>query len=532
MFETSRGRPALLAVVVLTIVAASAALAAPPTDFDTRVEKARKAAGIPGMSIAIVENGKVTLARGYGVRKLGAPEAVDADTIFPTGSTGKAFTVAALATLVDEGKIAWDDAVIEHMPWFRMYDPWVTREMTVRDLLVHRSGLGLGAGDLLFVPRTNLGRRESVERLRNIKPATSFRSAYAYDNVLYMAAGQLIEEVTGETWEDYIVRHIFGPAGMNNSTSDHEVRFETADRAWPHARLNGQFRGLGDQEVLDEHDVLGRNSAPAGGLSISANDMARWLLIQLAHGALPGSEERLFSEEASKEMWTPVVFMPVDGYRANIEALRPNFYTYALGWSVMDYRGARIIEHGGAVFGFLASVVLIPEKNVGFSIFVNSEDGQAQVGLTYELLDHYLGFDRANWPEKIAAYKKERVAAALKAYDSETPKPAHVGPSLALRNYAGDYADPWYGPISIALEDGKLRLDFKQTPGMTGVLEHWQYDTFRTRWDDRTIEPAYVTFALDPDGHVDRVTMKAVSPLADFSYDYQDLSFTPATPTE
>src|SRR5207302_11220262 len=177
------------------------AVAAPPANFDDRVESLRKHVGVPGMAIAIVENGKVTLAKGYGVRKLGAPEPVDADTIFPTGSTGKAFTVADLGILVDQKKIDWDDKVIDHMPDFRMYDPWVTREMTIRDLLVHRSGLGLGAGDLLFVPCSDLSRKETVRRLRYIKLATSFRSGFAYDNILYMAAGQLIEEVSGQTWE-------------------------------------------------------------------------------------------------------------------------------------------------------------------------------------------------------------------------------------------------------------------------------------------------------------------------------------------
>ena len=532
MPTTTRARPSFAAAALCLI--AATAFAAPPTEFDERVEEVRKAAGIPGMSIAIVENGKVALARGYGVRKLGNRKLVDADTIFPTGSTGKAFTVTALAILADRGEIAWDDPVIEHMPWFRMYDPWVTREITVRDLLVHRSGLGLGAGDLLFVPRTNLNRRESVERLRHIKPATSFRSAYAYDNVLYMAAGQLIEEVTGRTWETFVAEEIFDPAGMSSSTSDDDQRFENPNRAWPHARLNGTFRGLGDQEVLDERNGLGRNSAPAGGLSISTNDMARWLMIQLDRGALPDGDGRLFSESASDEMWTPVVFMPISGYMDRIEGLRPHFNTYALGWDVMDYQGARIVRHDGAVFGFLATVVLMPEKNVAFSLFVNSEDGEAQVGLMYELLDHYLGRADAGWPERIAAYKKSRVAEAIEAFEafeSETNKAAKVGPSLPLESYAGSYTDPWYGPVSITFEDGNLALDFLQTPDMAGVLEHWQYDTFRTNWTDATIEPAYVTFALDADGKVERMTMKAVSPLADFSYDYHDLSFTP-TPKE
>ena len=206
------------AFTALALVAAAAAQAAPPPGFEQRVEQLRKAMGVPGVTITIVEDGKVTLARGWGVRDITTNQPVDADTIFFTGSTGKAFTNAALATLVDAGKIKWDDKVIDHMPDFRMWDPWVTREMTIRDLLVHRSGLGLGEGDLLFVPRSDLSRKETVRRLRYLKPATSFRSAYANDNVLYMAAGQLIEEVSGQTWEQFVRENIFLRLGMNNST--------------------------------------------------------------------------------------------------------------------------------------------------------------------------------------------------------------------------------------------------------------------------------------------------------------------------
>lgn len=515
-----------LATAAALLVCVSA-LAAPPADFDTRVEALRKQVGVPGMAIAIVENGKVTLAKGYGVRKLGSPEAVDGDTIFPTGSTGKAFTVADLAVLVDQGKIGWDDKVIDHLPGFQMYDPWVTREMTIRDLLVHRSGLGLGAGDLLFVPRSNLSRAETVKRLRYIKPATSFRSAYAYDNILYMVVGQLIEAVSGKTWEEFTAEQILKPAGMLHSTGDDNLRFATPDRAQPHARLNGAFRGLGDQEVLDERDDLGRNAAPAGGLAVSANDMARWLLIQLGHGRLPEGDKRLFSEEAHEQMWKPVQLQPITALPPEFAVTNPMFYTYALGWDVQDYRGAKLVWHGGAVLGFKTAVVLLPEKNVGFSIEINSEDNGIIRGLTFELLDHYLGLPKANWPEKLVGLSQKQMAEAAKASHAEAAKPVNIGPSLPPTRYAGTYADPWYGNIEVAEKDGKLAIDFTSTPRMGGTLEHRQYDTFVTRFTDKTIEPAYVTFSLDAEGRVDRVTMKPASPVADFSWDYQDLLFRP-----
>ncbi|MEO7634229.1 MAG: serine hydrolase [Sphingomicrobium sp.] len=515
------------ALTLALIAIASPALAALPAGFTQRVEQLRTAYGAPGVSIAIVENGQPTLAQGWGVREIGKPERVGADTIFGTGSTGKAFTVAALATLVDAGKLKWDDKIIDHMPDFRMWDSWVTREMTVRDLLVHRSGLGLGAGDLLFVPNSDLSRKETVRRLRFIKPATSFRSAYAYDNILYMVAGQLVEDVSGEPWEQYMHTHVFAPLGMNHST-DSDAEFQaTADRAHPHGRFDGAIVGLGRQQPYGPEATLATNAAPAGGLAISANDMTRWLLTQLGRGQIPGSNARLFSAEQSTQMWTPVTLQPIDPRPPEFAVTQPNFDAYALGWDVQDYRGTKVISHGGAVFGSLTQVVLIPSRNIGFSIAVNSEEGEIVRGLMNELLDHYLGLPPGQWPEKYHAYKQGRLAAAAKVVSAQQAKPARVGPSLALDRYVGDYADPWYGTISVRRSGNALAIQFPHSTGMDSVLTHYQYDTFRTQPALRWIEPAFVTFSIDADGKVDRVRMKAVSPLADFSFDYQDLDFAP-----
>jgi CubicO group peptidase (beta-lactamase class C family) len=515
---------------------AGAALADPPEGFDARVEQIRAAVGVPGLAVTIVEHGKVTLARGYGIRRMGDDVPVDADTIFQLGSVGKAFTTAALAVLVDRGKIAWDDPVTAHIPWFQMYDPWVTREMTVVDLLVHRSGLRLGAGDLLFVPRSTLSRAETVRRLRHIRPATSFRSGYAYDNLLYVVAGQLIEEVTGKTWERFMREDVLIPAGMRTATSDRVARRGTHNRAWPHARRDGPMHGMGTQQVLDDSGQaefdpeLAANAAPAGGVAASANDMGRWIAIQLSRGAFPGSSGRLFSEAASREMWRPRVHLPIAPSPGPAAAATPQFSGYALGWIERDYRGTRLVMHGGAVFGAQAIVVLIPDRSVGFSVMINCEDGEAAQGIAYELLDHYLEQPRYDWAaawQEVVRQRDERGVALLK---QQTGTPARVGPSLPLERYAGEFADAWYGPIRIAYRDGRLTMDFRQTPGMTGELTHWQYDTFRVAWRDPLIEPAYVTFALKADGDIDRISMRAVSPLADFSFDYHDLDLRPAAP--
>jgi len=512
---------------------AGAARADPPPGFDARVEQIRTAVGVPGMAVTIVENGRVALARGYGVRQLGEKAPVDADTIFQLGSVGKAFTTAALAVLVDRGLIAWDDPVTRHVPWFQMYDPWVTREMTVVDLLVHRSGLGLGAGDLMFVPRSTLSRAETVRRLRYIRPATSFRSGYAYDNVLYVVAGQLIEEVSGKSWERFMREDVLVPAGMRTATSDRAFRRRAANRAWPHARRDGPMHGMGTQKPLDDSgqaefdSELGANAAPAGGVAASANDMGRWIAIQLARGALPEGSGRLFSEAASRQMWTPRVHLPIAPSPGPTAAATPQFNGYALGWNERDYRGRRLMMHTGAVFGAQAIIMLIPERNVGFSVMINCEDGEAALGVAYELLDHYLDQPRYDWGaawQEVVRQRDERAVALLK---EQTSTPARAGPSLPLERYAGAFADAWYGEVAIAHRDGRLTMDFKQTPGMSGPLTHWQYDTFRVDWRDPLIEPAYVTFALRADGAIDRIGMRAISPLADFSFDYQDLDLRP-----
>ena len=525
MASITKWHRVLVLAVGLSLTAS--ALAEVPANFDERVVEAMRKHDVPGMAISIVQEGKIVHAQGYGVRKLGGMEAVDADTIFPTGSTGKAVTAAALAILVDDGKLGWDDKVSDHMPEFRMYDPWVTREMTVCDLLVHRSGLGLGAGDLLFIPRSSRSRADIVRALRHIKPATSFRSSYAYDNILYIVAGELVTAVSGQSWETFVRDRIFKPLDMQTAVSDEADRFATANRVQPHARLDPRLRGLGKQQVLPEREGLGQVGAPAGGLSWSANDFARWMQAQLALGATPDGRH-VWSESSARAMWTPQVLMPIQPYPAPIDPITPQFSSYALGWDVRDYRGIKVVQHGGAVFGVLAFVVLVPERNLGISLMMNAEDVGVMRGLGYELLDHALGIPPRDWVAAFDAWNTQRLSgglAALQAIGTQARKSSR--PSLPVAGYAGRYADAWYGPIVVDTRAGALRMDFTQTPNMAGTLRHWQYDTFRVDWDDTSLEPAYATFALDAEGKVARITMKAVSPLADFSYDYQDLLFTP-----
>jgi CubicO group peptidase (beta-lactamase class C family) len=526
-----RTLPRLLAPVSLVLcLCAAPAAAAPPADLEARVNALLDSFGAPGASVAIVEDGEVTFARGFGVTDLEDPVPVTADTNFAIGSVTKAFTAAGLAILVDDGKIGWDDPVIDHMPEFRMADAWITREMTVRDLLVHRSGLGLGAGDLLFVPRSDLTRADVVERLGHIPLENDFRGSYAYDNILYMVAGRLIEKVSGQDWEAFTTERILRPAGMARATTRNDDRGDERLIADPHARIDGPIRGMGTMERLDDRLIVSQVAAPAGGIAASANDMARWIEAQLALGDLPDTgtaDARLFSEEQAREMWSPVVLMPEPGFPAPLDRTEPLFNTYALGWNVRDYQGSRVIMHGGGVYGSITRLILLPEQDVGIFLATNSEEAGLLTGLQFELIDHYLGIEGNDWSAEFGKFIDDYFSDAARALAAPESRPADVGPSRPLSAYAGRYKDPWFGTIAITEQDGALKVDYPHWQGVTATLEHWQYDTFVTRYDEEGFEPAYVTFQLDAEGAVDRITMKAVSPVADFSWDYRDLLFTP-----
>src|SRR5579864_1535762 len=283
--------------LLVALLCAGSALAqnTPPADLDAYVARAMKTFDVPGLSVAIVKDGKVVLAKGYGVRELGDATPVDADTLFGIGSNTKAFTTAALATLVDAGKISWDDPVYQRLPGFQMYDPYVSHEMTIRDLLTHRSGMGLGEGDLLFWPHSTYTREDIIYRLRFMKPASSFRSRFAYDNLMYMTAGQIITAVTGTSWDDYMRERILVPLGMNTTNLSNAAFRPGDDYAFPHSKLGGKLQAI-EFVNLD-------NAGPAGSINSSAAEMAKWVTLQLNHGKFPNSEARLFSEQQSHEMW-------------------------------------------------------------------------------------------------------------------------------------------------------------------------------------------------------------------------------------
>jgi CubicO group peptidase (beta-lactamase class C family) len=401
-----------------------------------------------------------------------------------------------------------------------MWDPFVTRELTVRDLLVHRSGLGLGAGDLLWWPESTYDRKEIARRLRFIPPATSFRTAYAYDNVLYLIAGELIETISGQTWESFVGTRILAKVGMTGSNVRHSAAAAGGNVAAPHARIDGTVRPIRPFES--------DNTNPAGGINSSAEDMAKWLRVQLSSGLLADGS-RLFSTATARQLTTIVTPIPINDPPPELPALRANFRGYALGFDIRDYRGHKVVMHTGGLPGYVSRVAMIPDLNVGVAILTNQESGEAFDSIAFHVLDHFLGAPAFDWIDGFAKVRA-RVEAGEKQAEGQgaAHRDAASKPSLPLAGYAGTYRDAWYGDVMIAAEGGKLVMRFSHSPALVGDLEHWQHDTFVARWRDRELRAdAYVTFALNPDGSIDQARMRAVSSSTDFSFDFQDLLLKP-----
>ena len=497
----------------------------------TDVERTMKLFDVPGIAIAIVKDGKVVATQGFGVRKLGAPDKVDAKTLFEVASNSKAFTAAALAMLVDEGKLAWDDPVTKHLPDFQMYDAYVTHEMTVRDLLTHRSGLGLGAGDLLWWPTTNFSTDEIIHKLRYIRPATSFRSSYAYDNLLYIVAGKIIAAKSGKTWGETIRERILAPVGMSATTTSLAESAGNPDVANAHSKINDRIAAVKAMPVA--------NAVGAVGINTNAEDIARWMNVLLAGGRVGtdanGKEIRLYSAKQAREMWTAQTPMRISEPDPKLAATRPNFLAYGLGFQLRDWQGRMLAMHSGALQGFYSKVVLVPEAKLGIAILTNAESGGSLNALQYQLLDRMLNPAAAatDWIGIVKAVEDENHAKELaRIGKANAARAAKSQPSLARAAYDGEYQDPWYGIATIRHEGNRQILTMSRTPDLTGELEHYQHDTFIVRWKERNFNAdAYVTFALNPDGSIERMRMQPISTETDFSYDFQDLNFTPVKKT-
>jgi len=510
-------RPSLmLAVASLLVAHPGAGQARPPKHFDAEVTRALGLFQVPGAAVAVVQGGRVLLLKGYGVRTLGAQAPVTPHTLFQIASNTKAFTAACLAILVDSGVMSWDDRATRWLPDFELADPWVTRELTVRDLLTHRSGLGIGAGDLLWLHST-FSRREILHRLRAAKPASSFRSQYAYDNVLYAAAGEIIPAITGETWEQFVRARVLEPLGMTDTRTGIADLRAGDTLATSYALADTTLI----QVPLDTVDNIG----PAGALISSVADLVKWVQVQLDSGRAGTSV--LWSPRATREMWSPQTIMPIDDPEPPLLGLRPNFQAYGLGWRLRDYQGRKVIWHTGGLAGMTSRITLVPADSLAVIVLTNGESDLPDA-LTFELLDHFFKVPSTDWVGAFhdVAVHDRAVAESIRT-EGAGARDSLSRPSLPLGRYAGVYRDSLYGGATLTLENGGLVLRFDHSPAFVGDLVHWQYDTFVVHWRAPNLADAFVTFELAPDGAIAGVRLAPVSTLADFSFDYQDLHFLP-----
>jgi CubicO group peptidase (beta-lactamase class C family) len=519
---------ALLSALAAPMPRTASAQQAPPADMDRFVADVLRTFDVPGVAVAVVKDGKVVLAKGYGVKEKGKPALVDATTQFGIASNTKIFTATALGLLVEEGKIGWDRPVIDYLPWFRLSDPYVTSQLTIRDLLVHRSGLGLGAGDLLWWPASTYTRAEVARRLRFIPLATSFRSAYAYDNVLYLIAGEVIEAVSGQSWEDFVKTRIVDRIGMTQTAVRHSAALAAGNVATPHASVEGVVRAI--------QPFGSDNTNPAGGIMSGAGDMAKWMIVQLDSGRIGTQPQRLFTPGTARQLWTLVTPIGFGAPAPELAPLRMSFNGYALGLGVRDYRGQKLLQHTGGLPGYLSRVFMMPDSKLGVAVLTNQESGYAFDAIALHVLDHYLNAPPHDW---LGGYRavEQRESAGVAAADraAAAARDSLSRPSLPLASYAATYRDPWYGDVVI--EQGApaagsggtgLVIRFTKTPSMVGDLVHWQHDTFVARWRDRELRAdAYATFALNPDGTIRDLRMAPASPSVDFSFDFQDLRLVP-----
>lgn len=495
-----RTRLALLGCVAGSALAASPLLAQRSPDFaelDRYVAKAARDWHVPGLAIAVVKDDSLVFAKGYGVIETGKPAPVNEHTRFAIGSTTKAMTVAALAMLVDEGKLHWDDPVIDLIPDFRLYDPYVTREVTLRDLLTHRTGLP-GTDLFWVIPENNYTFPEIIRRLRYVKPISSFRSQWEYENVMYAVAGEIVARVSGMPWETFVRTRIFTPLGMNESIPLVSELQGQPNVAVPHAERGGSVRVV---PMLSTDPI-----APAGSVWSSVSDMSKWMRFMLDSGRV--GDRRLIRPATFDEIIAPQIQAPMAEYPA-LELAKPHFFSYAFGWFVQDYQGQVVWMHTGSINGMCALIGLVPQKKLGVYVLENLDHAELRHALMYRVFDMYDALQNSargrtpprDWSADLKAFLDSAAKARGASRRAAPLTAAAGGPALPLDRYVGTYVDSAYGPINVTLADGVLHARFMNLD--LGPLEHVEYDTFRGHRADRPDAFTPISFTQNGMGRVD-----------------------------
>jgi CubicO group peptidase (beta-lactamase class C family) len=510
----------LLSVSLLLLVIASAypqPITSP--EIDKLVEQSMQAFNVPGIAVAVVKDDKIIHIKGYGVRSIATGKKMDENTLFAIASNSKAFTSAALGILIDEGKLTWNTKVTDIIPEFRLYNPYVTEDFNIKDLLTHRSGMGLGAGDLMMWPDSaTFTRDDIIHNLRYLKQVSPFRTRYDYDNLLYIVAGVVVERVSGQSWEEFVEERIMKPLEMTSSAASFSRIKDKSNIIDAHVPVNGILQVVPKHEGNDVHN-------PAGGIFSSVADMSKWIIMHMNNGKYGiDHDKQLLSEEVHREMWTPQTIIPVRG----TNPYRTHFSSYGLGWRLSDVCGYLQAGHTGSLMGVVTQVTLIPELKLGIIVFTNQQEGAAFTAITNTILDSYFGIKGLDRIKLLKESVLRSQAEAKKVTDEVWAKideqQKNSSQEVDPAPYTGTYTDDWFGDIIISYTNGHLRFNSVRSPKLRGEMIYYTGNTFIVKWDDRTLDAdAYVVFCLDRKGRPSTITMQAISPFTDFSYDFQDL---------
>ncbi|MFZ9221309.1 MAG: serine hydrolase, partial [Sediminibacterium sp.] len=501
---------------IISVIAQTQTISA--KQIDSLTELVLKTFNVPGIAVGVVKDGKLIHAKGYGVANLTTGKKVDENTLFGVASNSKAMTAAVLGQLVDEGKIKWDDRVTDYIPEFKMYDPYVTDAFTIRDLLTHRSGLGLGAGDLMMFPDgSNFTKKDIIHNLRYLKPVSAFRTKYDYDNNLYIVAGEVAERASDIKWEDLVEQRIMKPLGMQKSAASLYRLKDNSNAVRPHAPVNGKL------QVLDIDWSESANAA--GGIWSNVTDWSKWVIAQMNHGKYgEGLQNKIFSTEVHEETWTPQTVIKA----GTAAPYNTHFAAYGLGWFLSDVKGYKQVTHTGGLAGMVTQVVMFPELQLGIIVFTNQQSGAAFNAISRTIQDSYLGVSGYDWV-KIMKERVDKGEAEAKKIGEDVEKDmqtqlSKAGGKFNFQPYLGTFRDVWFGDIEISMKNGKAWLDCKRSPKLSGEVLPYKGNSLIVRWADRTLDAdAYLMFTTDMDGKPSGLTMKAISPLTDFSFDFHDL---------
>lgn len=479
---------------------------------DELVERTLKTFDVPGIAVAIVKDGKVMHAKGYGVKSILTKEKVDANTLFGIASNSKAFTSAALAILVDQGKVKWDDKVVQYIPEFKMYNNYVTNEFTIRDLLTHRSGLGLGAGDLMIWPdKNNFTTQDIIRNLQYLKPVSAFRTKYDYDNLLYIVAGEVIKRASAQSWCDFVEKNIMQPLQMTQSAGSFLRLKDTLNVIAPHVPIDGKLKAISRYE--------GTTFDPAAGIYSSVNDLSKWVIMQLQKGRY--GNEQLFSEKQHREMWTPQTLMP----NPPNPPYTSNFKAYGLGWQLLDINGFKQVSHTGGLDGIVTQVLMIPEINLGIIVLTNQQSGAAFTAISNTIKDSYLNLEPDDYVAILSKQRKDKEDKADEITNEVwtiVAKNQKQKVKTNFKKYTGTYKDNWFGEITLSENKGRFYFNSKHSPQLSGEVFFYEDHTFAVKWNNRSfLADAFLHFSRQNNS----LKMSPISPLTDFSYDFLDLDF-------